>query len=249
MGDFENKTALVVGATGAVGLAICAELMEKGAAVVVCDADQSKLDQLVAQLKNINDRVFGVVADTARVDQVKAAVSEITKQSGTIDILVNHIDRSGGDGIACISDDCWSHALDSNLNSAFYFCREVVPIMQSNQYGRVINVSGIDYLGWSGKVDAAATKAAAFGLTRGLALEVAKDNVTVNCVVKGDIEENGMPPEEVKQRSMKLPVKQIGQPKDISRAVAFFASQASKYITGQMFFVCGGKSLYASMSV
>lgn len=249
MNDLKKSAAVVAGATDAVCKAICSELAENGNAVIICDGDEAEVERLVAQLKKEGKHVRGWVVDTSGADSVRKTVEEIITQYSNIDILVNCIDHPGGERIASVTDDCWSRALDANLNSAFYFCREIAPIMRENGFGRIINVSGMDYLGWSGKVDIAASKAAAFGLTRALALEMAKDNVMVNCIVQGDIETPAMQADDVKQRSDALPVRRAGQPEDVARAVSFFASRSCKYITGQMFFVCGGKSLYASMSV
>jgi NAD(P)-dependent dehydrogenase (short-subunit alcohol dehydrogenase family) len=253
MEGFKDRVAVIVGATDASGMAIGLELADYGAAVILCNMDQNKVEWMVEKInekKIEKDRpAVGLAVNTADSISVRKAVKKITKEFGKIDILVNYLDTPGGEEISCVSDECWAGAINSNLNAAFFFCREIIPEMRRNKYGRVINVSGVDYLGWTGKVDSAASKAAAFGMTRALALEAAKDNVMVNCIAKGDICEPDMLPDAVEKTAARLPVKKIGQPEDVAKAVSFFASQESKYITGQMFFVCGGKSLYSSMSV
>ena len=95
----------------------------------------------------------------------------------------------------------------------------------------------------------AAAKSAIFGLTRSLALESAKDDVTVNCVAKGDIKSAAMSDEDCEKMAKRIPVQKMGSADDVARTVGFFASDTSKYVTGQTFFVCGGKSAYFSMSI
>jgi 3-oxoacyl-[acyl-carrier protein] reductase/2-[hydroxy(phenyl)methyl]-succinyl-CoA dehydrogenase BbsC subunit len=109
----------------------------------------------------------------------------------------------------------------------------------------------LEYLGWPGKANYSAAASGIFGLTRSLALELAKDDITVNCLSRGDIlyPEAGLAEEAAAKLADAQPVKRLGTPEDVANAVGFFASEASKYITGQTLFVCGGKSLYFSMSV
>lgn len=95
----------------------------------------------------------------------------------------------------------------------------------------------------------AAAKSAIFGLTRSLALESARDGVTVNCVAKGDIATAGMTEADIEASVKAIPVRRIGRPEDVAKAVGFFASDRSPYVTGQTFFVCGGKSIHFSMSI
>jgi 3-oxoacyl-[acyl-carrier protein] reductase/2-[hydroxy(phenyl)methyl]-succinyl-CoA dehydrogenase BbsC subunit len=249
MDGIKDKVAVIAGGTDEIGKAISLGFADGGAKVVVCDIDQKQVDNIVEKINEKGRQAIGFAVDHAKPEEVKETIDKITAKFGVIDILVNNVDDSEGWEIADLSDDRWNKSVTVNLNPVFYFCREIIPGMRKNKYGRVINISGIDYLGWPGKTNCSATKAAVFGLTRSLALEAAKDNVTVNCVVKGDIAGSDLSKENKEKMAARLPVKKPGKPEDVAMAVGFFASEAAKYTTGQMLFVCGGKSLYSSMSV
>lgn len=249
MDGVENKTAVIVGGSSKIGKAISLGFADGGAKVAVCDTDQTQVDGIVEAIKGKGGQAFGLAVDSVKPEAVKAAVGKIKAEFGAIDILVNNVEDSEGFEIADVSDDRWRNSVDKNLNSVLYFCREIIPGMRENKYGRVVNITGIDYLGWrKGKVNSSATQAAIFGLTRSLALEGAHDNVTTNCVIKGETAGSDLSDDERAKMASRTPVKRLGTPEDVARAVGFFASQKAKYITGQMLFVCGGKSLYSSMA-
>lgn len=248
MNGIKDRVAVIVG-IDEVGVAITQSFVEEAAKVIVCDIDQSQVDGIVERINGKGHQAIGFTVNPAKPEEVKETIDKIIEKFGVIDILVNNVEDSENSKIEDMSDDFWSNSVAKNLNAVVYFCREVIPGMRKNKYGRVINISDIDYLGWSGKVNCSATKSGSFGLTRALALEAAKDNVTVNCVVKGDIAGLSIPEEESEKIASRLPVKKLGKPEDIAKTVNFFASKKAKYITGQMLFVCGGKSLYSSMSV
>ncbi|BBO88116.1 SDR family NAD(P)-dependent oxidoreductase [Desulfosarcina ovata] len=250
MDGVENKVAVIAGGTDQIGQAISLALANGGAKVAVCDVNQKQVDSIVEKIKEKGQQAIGLAMDPSKPEKVKEAIDKIKAEFGVIDILVNNVDDSEGWEIADVLDDRWRKSVDKNLNAVFYFCREIIPGMRKNKYGRVVNITSIDYLGWcKGKVNISATKSAVFGLTRSLALEGAKDNVTTNCVIKGDIAESDLPKDKSEKMASRLPVKRLGKTEDIARTVGFFASQKSKYITGQMLFACGGKSLYSSLSV
>jgi 3-oxoacyl-[acyl-carrier protein] reductase/2-[hydroxy(phenyl)methyl]-succinyl-CoA dehydrogenase BbsC subunit len=140
--------------------------------------------------------------------------------------------------------------VDAVLRAPYSCLRAVVPAMRERGYGRIINISSLEYLGLPGKIGVAAAQAGIFGLTRAAALEVARDNITVNNLVLGDIVADGtLSDEEKTVLAGSIPVKRVGSLADVAYAVAFFADEKAKYVTGQTFFICGGKSAYFSMSV
>ncbi len=121
--------------------------------------------------------------------------------------------------------------------------------MRKQGYGRIVNIGSIEYLGLPQTSVYSAAKSSMLGFTRSLSLETAKDKITVNWVVKGTIRQSGISQEEEEKIAAKIPVQRLGTPEDVAGAVCFFAADTSKFITGQTFFVCGGKSLYFSMSI
>jgi 3-oxoacyl-[acyl-carrier protein] reductase/2-[hydroxy(phenyl)methyl]-succinyl-CoA dehydrogenase BbsC subunit len=247
--EVKNRVALITGATNEIGEASSLRLSQGGAKIAVCDTDQAKVDSLVSKIKDHGGEAVGVVADPTKTTEVKKAVDEVMKQFGKIDILVNNIDNPKVKGFSDLTDDDWNEAIDTNLNSVFSFCHEVVPKMQGKKHGRIINLSSLDYLGWQGKSSYSAAKSALFGFTRALALELAREGITVNCLPVSDINPSGLSEEEAAKLAGFLPVQRIGQPEDVANAVGFMASDTSKYVTGQTLFVCGGKCMHYSMSI
>lgn len=249
MEAIKERVALIAGAGDEIGSAIGMRFARGGATVIACDVDAEKLAALAAAIREAGGKAETKQIDPSDGGAVKRAVREVLDQYGRIDILVNNCDSPDGKPISEVTDAQWQTCLMDNLNPVFFFCREVLPQMREQRFGRIVNVSHLEYIGWPGKANYAAAKAAIFGLTRALALESAKDAVTVNCVARGDIASTGTTPEQAEKIAATLPVKRIGRPEDVAQAVGFFASDTSRYVTGQTFFVCGGKSAFFSMSI
>jgi NAD(P)-dependent dehydrogenase (short-subunit alcohol dehydrogenase family) len=245
----KNRISLVVGACDEVGQAVARRLAQNGAVVVACGSDFVELSKLVTRIRENGGSAEARQADPASSADVKRLVTDVISQFGRIDVLVNNANAQCGKLVCEASDEDWEKGIRCNLTPTFYFCREVIPGMQTQKHGRVVNISSIDYIGWPGQSTYSAAKSALFGLTRSLALETARDGVTVNCVAKGDIATSKMSDEQAEKIGSTLPVKRIGSPEDVARAVGFFASDSSNYTTGQMLFVCGGKSAHCSMSI
>ncbi|SPD74192.1 conserved hypothetical protein [uncultured Desulfobacterium sp.] len=249
----KDRSVLIAGAADEVCEAIGLRLAGAGAKILIAGDDQGKTDGIVTRIKNeIKDSaqyVTGLVADLRTSDGVKKAVETAMDKFGEINILVNNADDPLNKAIADMSDDDWNRSIQNNLYPVFFLCREVVPKMAAKKYGRVINIGSMDYLGWQGKSGYSAAKSALFGFTRSLALETARDRITVNSVIKGDVTTAGLNEEAAAKLANSLPVKRMGTPADVSYAVAYFASDTSKYVTGQTLFVCGGRSIHSSMSI
>jgi 3-oxoacyl-[acyl-carrier protein] reductase/2-[hydroxy(phenyl)methyl]-succinyl-CoA dehydrogenase BbsC subunit len=244
-----DRVSIISGATDEIGTAISMRLAQKGAKVIICDSDEKRVNSLVSDIQSENGKAFGIVVDHTDAEQVKSSISKVLTDFGKVDILINNFDDRNGLKIQNVTDSEWERSLSNNLSPVFYFSRELLPVMCSNKYGRIVNISSIEYMGWPGSSNYSAAKSAMFGFTRSLALESAKDDVTVNCVAKGDIQVAGMSGDDMDKVIKGIPVKKLGTVDDVARTVCFFASDTSKYITGQIFFVCGGKSAYFSMSI
>ncbi|MCX7171267.1 MAG: SDR family oxidoreductase [Proteobacteria bacterium] len=245
----KGRVALVAGATDEVGEAIALRLAADGAKIALCDQDAQKLAAVAAKITGAGGEAATFVVKLSDAQAVHGCVEQIVARYSRIDILVNNPAETEGKGLNDLSAESFNATVAASLGAEFNFLREVVPLMQKNSCGRVVNISNLAYLGIPRNADLAAAKSGLFGLTRSIALEMARSNVTVNCVVKGDIPAAEVA-EEVKAKiAGGIPVKRVGTPSDVSYAVSFFASDTSDYVTGQTFFVCGGKSNYFSMSV
>jgi 3-oxoacyl-[acyl-carrier protein] reductase/2-[hydroxy(phenyl)methyl]-succinyl-CoA dehydrogenase BbsC subunit len=245
----KGRVALIAGANDEIGGEIALRLATAGATVVLCGNDLGKLDAFVQRIIASGGTASAMAVEMSDPKAIGNCVVKIIASHGKIDILVNNGPDAESKALADLTAEDFATTLRCSLASQFHFLREVVPIMQKNNGGRVINISGLPYLGIPKFADAAAAKSALFGLTRSIALEVARSNITVNCVVKGDIAEINASEEQLQKIASGIPVKRVGTPADVSYAVGFFASDTSDYVTGQTFFVCGGKSNYFSMSV
>lgn len=242
-----SRVALVVGATGGIGEAIAKQLAAAGAQLALASPDSGKLNSLAAQIGK--DKVLVLQVDAADPAAVTDCVNKVIARFGKIDILVNNAGEVAGKPLDALTSADIAVAIGTELTAPFYFIREVVPRMQRSGYGRVVNVSELGYLGLPNQSNAAAARAGLFGLTRSVALESARSGVTVNTVVKGDIATSATSDAERDKLAAGIPVRRLGTPADVARAVGFFAADSSKYLTGQTLFVCGGKSTYFSMSV
>jgi NAD(P)-dependent dehydrogenase (short-subunit alcohol dehydrogenase family) len=249
--DVKNRVVLIAGAATDAGTAISVRLAKNGATVILADSESGAIAALEEKILAVGGKAKAWAVNMTNEPVVNTAVQAIVEEFGTIDILVNCMDKQEKNSIAETDMDHWRSLVGGNLTAVFLFCKAVIPIMKQKKYGRIVNLNDFDYLGMPGRSSYCAVKAGIFGLTRALALELAALGITVNSVVKGEIRESGidLTEEQLAAAEKRMPVGRLGSVDDIAYAVSHFASSSSKYITGQTLFVCGGKSLYASMSV
>lgn len=245
--DAEARVALVVGAIDENGEAIARHLASTGARLALTATQKEGFEALVGRLGDVAAMKANV--DPADARAIADCVAEVLARYGRIDILVNNAAELKGKPLSTLGAQDIDLALNEALAGPFRFMREVVPRMQQNGYGRVVNVSELAWLGLPNQANVAAARAGLFGLTRSAALESARSGVTVNAVIKGDIATAAMSDAEREQLAAGVPVRRLGTPADVARAVAFFVAESSAYVTGQALFVCGAKSVYFSMSV
>jgi Dehydrogenases with different specificities (related to short-chain alcohol dehydrogenases) len=248
----QNRVALVTGSGSGLGEATAMMLAQNGAKVVVNDVVPEKVDQVVEKIKAVGGEVMGVVADISKKDQAQAMAKQIVERFGRIDILVNNAGISRDKGLLKLTEEDWDIVLNVNLKGPFLLTQAVVPFMKEQKFGRIVNIASRAYLGWPTQANYSASKGGLVSFSRSMALELAKSQITVNCIAPGLIQTPlyDALPDNIKENLVKSqPTGTIGKPEDIGYGVLFFADDDADYVTGQTIFICGGKSVLSSLSV
>jgi 3-oxoacyl-[acyl-carrier protein] reductase len=245
--DFNGKVALVTGATRGLGRAIADKLAAGGASLIIT-ATSNAIENVAAELKEkYNVQVESFYGDISQEETVKALFKLIEEKFEKLDICVNNAGITK-DGLSMrMSAEDFDRVLTVNLRSTFLVSKEASMMMMKARYGKIVNMSSIVGLqGNVGQANYAASKAGIIGLTKSMAVELAKRNVTVNAVAPGFIDTDMTRAVADKARDefmSRIPMCRAGVPEEIADAVAFFASDASRYITGQVLVVDGGMVL------
>lgn len=240
-----GKCAVVTGASRGIGRAIALQLASQGARVVVnYSGSADKAQQVVEEIKAIGGEAIAVQANVADGESVQQLMQTALQAYGSIDILVNNAGITRDNLLIRMKDDEWDDVLNTNLKGVFLCTKTVARQMMKQRAGRIINISSIvGVVGNPGQANYVAAKAGVIGLTKTTAQELASRNILVNAIAPGFIttEMTDSLPEELKQAMLKqIPLAKLGQPEDIAKAVAFFASDGANYITGQTLQVDGG---------
>jgi 3-oxoacyl-[acyl-carrier protein] reductase len=242
---FEGKSAIVTGASRGIGRAIALQLAREGARVVVNYNSNAEAAEAVAtEIRELGAEAEVVQADVSKLDDVNQLVESASARFGRIDVLVNNAGITRDQLIMRMSDADWDSVIDTNLKSAFLVTRAVLRPMLRQRGGRIVNITSISgIMGNAGQANYSASKAGLIGLTRSIAREVASRNITCNAVAAGVIDTEiwaGVPQSAIDSLLNMIPLARKGTPDEIAEAVAFLASDASAYITGQVLNVDGG---------
>ncbi len=238
--NFKDKKILITGATGGIGNALVKRFVSLDGNVLATGTKTEKLDDLKKEFSNINTLKF----DISEHSKIEEFIENVSSQLNGLDILVNNAGINMDNLSLRMKDEEWKKVIDINLGSTFFLCKYAIKKMLKNKYGRVINITSIvGHTGNLGQSNYAASKAAIIGMSKSLAIEYAKKNITINCVSPGFIQSKMTDniAESIKAQLMsKIPMSKLGTGEDVSNTVAFLSSDAASYITGETIHVNGG---------
>jgi 3-oxoacyl-(acyl-carrier-protein) reductase len=240
----EGRVALITGAGRGIGRAIALELAHRGAAVAVNYRRSAKEAQsLSEEIQALGRDCLLVQGDVAAGKEAQRVVEAVVAAWGRLDILVNNAGITRDRSLRKMADDEWSDVINVNLSGTYYCTRAAIPTMINQNYGRIINISSyVGQAGNFGQCNYAASKGGIIAFTKAAAIELAKNNITINTVAPGftctEMLAN-IPANVLDQIKSKIPLGRLARPDEIAKAAAFLATEAD-YMTGQQLNINGG---------
>jgi 3-oxoacyl-[acyl-carrier protein] reductase len=243
-----GKVALVTGGGQGIGRVLTLALAQAGADVAVADLDFPAAEAVVAEVQSVGRRAIAVAVDVTARPAVEAMVAATVEALGALHILINNAGIFAIVPVSRISEEEWDRTMAVNLKGVFLCSQAVLPPMRRSGGGRIINMASVSGLvGAVGFSHYAASKAGVIGFTKALAREVAPMGITVNAIAPGIIDNettrHTFPSSALQAYTAQVPLHRLGSPEDLAGLVIFLASEASAYITGQVYAVDGGYTM------
>ncbi|MEK1890561.1 MAG: SDR family NAD(P)-dependent oxidoreductase [Phyllobacterium sp.] len=243
---YEGRHAVITGGASGIGFTTATRIVSEGGTVSLWDVDAGKIEAARAAL---GDAAHGIRLDVSVSEEVEQAAKATAEAFGKIDVLVCSAGITGPNAkVADYPIDAWKRVFDINVNGLFYCNRFVVPVMQKNGYGRIVNVASI--AGKEGNPNASAysaSKAAVIGLTKSLGKELVQDGITVNAITPATVDTpilKQLQPSFIDYMLSKIPMQRFGQVEELASLITWIASEECSFTTGAVFDISGGRATY-----
>ena len=245
--DLNNRVAIITGGAQGFGLAISQRFIEAGAKVIIWDIDEEAIKKAIDKVSSEN--LTYQIVDVSDFENINNSLMEIENKNGKIDIFINNAGIAGmNTTVAEYPLDEWKKVINLNLNSVFYCCKAVVPFMEKNNYGRIVNIASI--AGKEGNPNASAystSKAGVIGLTKSLGKELAQKNIAVNCVTPAAAKTrifDQMTEEHINYMLSKIPRNKFAKVEELASLVTWLSSEENSFSTAAVFDLSGGRATY-----
>ena len=245
--DLKDRVAVVTGGAQGFGFAITQRFIESGAKVVIWDIDESEAKKAIEKINSKN--LSYQIVDVSDFKKINEKLNEIESSHRKIDIFINNAGLAGmNTTVAQYPIEEWNKVIDLNLNAVFYCCKAVVPFMEKNNYGRIVNIASI--AGKEGNPNASAystSKAGVIGLTKSLGKELAQKNIAVNCVTPAAAKTrifDQMTEEHINYMLSKIPRNKFAKVEELASLVTWLSSEENSFSTAAVFDLSGGRATY-----
>ena len=245
--DLKDRVAVVTGGAQGFGLAITERFIESGAKVVIWDIDENEAKKALEKVNSKN--LTYQIVDVSNIETINDKLSEIENTHSKIDIFINNAGVAGKNTtVADYPVEEWNKVINLNLNAVFYCCKAVVPFMEKNNYGRIVNIASI--AGKEGNPNASAystSKAGVIGLTKSLGKELAQKNIAVNCVTPAAAKTrifDQMTEEHINYMLSKIPRNKFAKVEELASLVTWLSSEENSFSTAAVFDLSGGRATY-----
>ena len=245
--DLNNRVAIVTGGAQGFGLAITERFIQSGAKVIIWDIDENEAKKALEKVNSKN--LSYQIVDVSDFGKINEKLIEIESMHGKIDIFINNAGVAGmNTTVAEYPIEEWNKVINLNLNAVFYCCKAVVPFMEKNNYGRIVNIASI--AGKEGNPNASAystSKAGVIGLTKSLGKELAQKNIAVNCVTPAAAKTrifDQMTEEHINYMLSKIPRNKFAKVEELASLVTWLSSEENSFSTAAVFDLSGGRATY-----
>ncbi len=249
---FDGKVAIVTGGGSGLGAETSRHLARLGARVAMVDVNEEGVNEVAAGIRAEGGSAIAACGDVRKSADATRTVGLALKEFGAVHILVNNAGLVKDAQLKNMTEEMWDHVLDVDLTGVFNFSWAALPHMRRQRYGKIVSIASRALLGNFGQTNYSSAKAGIAGFTRALALEVGPDNVNVNCIAPGFVPtpaSMGTDPQVAENAKKAAPLRRAGTPADIANAVEFLVSESASFITGQILFVCGGRSIVPALEL